>query len=54
MPQLSGWRIMLGVIATGFAVGVIFEPKHIIPLMVWTLMAAGICMGIEKVFGRRG
>lgn len=54
MPQLSGWRIMLGVIASGLAVGVIFEPKHIIPLMVWTLMAAGICMGIEKVFGRRG
>ena len=54
MPQLSGWHIMLGVIATGFTVGVIFEPKHIIPLMVWTLLAAGIAAGIEKLISRKG
>jgi hypothetical protein len=37
MPQLSGWQIMLGVIATGIGVGFYYEPVHVIPLMIWAL-----------------
>lgn len=44
---------MLGVIAVGSVVGVIFEPKHVIPLLVWTLMGAAVCVGIEKLIGRK-
>ena len=54
MLKLSGWHIMLGVIATGFTLGVIFEPKHIIPLMVWTFLGAGIFAGAEKLLSRKG
>ena len=52
MPKLSGWHIMLGVIATGIAVGIYFEPVHIIPLMIWTFLAAAIAAGVEKLLGR--
>ncbi len=54
MPQLSGWHIMLGVIATGIAAGVYFEPSHVVPLMVWTFLAGAIAFGIEKLIGRQG
>ncbi len=52
MQKLSGWHIMLGVIAVGVGVGIYFEPVHIIPLMVWTFLAAAIAVSIEKLIGR--
>ena len=54
MPQLSGWQIMLGVIAAGIGVGFYFEPVHVIPLMIWAFLAAGVAAGIEKLIGRKG
>jgi len=51
MSRLSGWHIMLGTISVGCVVGIIFDPKHIIPLLIWTLMGAGVCMGVEKLIG---
>ena len=52
MPQLSGWHIMLAVIASGIGVGVYFEATHVIPLMIWAFLAAGVAAGIEKLIGR--
>ena len=51
MLRLSGWHIMLSTISIGCVVGIIFDPKHIIPLLIWTFMGAGICMGVEKLLG---
>jgi len=52
MPQISGWHIMLATIATGIGVGFYFEPVHVIPLMIWAFLAAGVAAGIEKLIGR--
>ena len=52
MPQLSGWHIMLAIIATGIGVGVYYDPVHIVPLMIWTFMGAAIAVGVEKLLGR--
>jgi len=54
MLQLSGWHIMLAIIATGIGVGVYFEPVHVSPLMIWAFLAAGVAAGIEMLIGRKG
>ena len=52
MLKPSGWHIMLAIIASGVGVGVYFEPSHIIPLMIWTFLAAAVAVSIEKLIGR--
>ena len=54
MLKLSGWHIMLAIIAAGLGVGVYFEPVHVIPLMIWAFLAAAVAAGIEMLIGRKG
>ena len=54
MLKLSGWHIMLAIIAAGIGVGVYFEPVNVIPLMIWAFLAAAVAAGIEMLIGRKG
>ena len=54
MPKLSGSLIMLVIIALGAIVGCVFEPDHVIPLLVWAFLVAGLWIGGEKLIARKG
>ena len=54
MFKLSGSHIMLLIRAAAAIVGVVFEPEHVIPLLIWTLLVAGLWAGVEKLIARKG
>ena len=51
MLKLSGWHL---VIALGALVGCYFEPDHLIPLMIWAALVAGLWLAGEKLLGDKG
>lgn len=54
MLKLSGSHVMLAIIATGAVVGVVYEPTHVVPLLVWALLVAALWAGIEQIIARKG
>jgi hypothetical protein len=54
MLKLSGSHVMLAIIAAGAVVGVVYEPTHVVPLLVWALLVAALWAGIEQIIARKG